>query len=85
MAMISLASRDHQEHPPYDTDTDSTTSDLLELSKDEGWEDVEPEDESEPVVSLFSEKVFPDVRSMINDCKENFHFDLVKVQKELGV
>ncbi|PGH03750.1 protein arginine N-methyltransferase 3 [Blastomyces parvus] len=81
-----------QEPPPSvredtysDSDSGSSTSDPLDLSKDEGWEDVELDEESEPVISLFSDKVFPDARSMLNDCKENFHFDLLKVQKDLGL
>ncbi|EER42230.1 type I ribosomal protein arginine N-methytransferase Rmt3 [Histoplasma capsulatum H143] len=68
-----------------DGDSSSSTSDPLDLSKDEGWDDVELDEESEPVISLFSDKVFPDARAMLNDCKENFHFDLVRVQKDLGL
>lgn len=53
-------------------------------SDEEGWEDVEPDDESQPVVGLFTEQVFPDVRSMLQDCKEKHSFDLLKIQKDLG-
>ncbi|OJD15479.1 hypothetical protein AJ78_04275 [Emergomyces pasteurianus Ep9510] len=66
-------------------DSGSSASDPLDLSKDEGWEDVELDEESEPITGLFSDKVFPDARSMINDCKENFNFDLLAVQKDLGL
>ena len=68
------------------SDSDSATSDPLDLADDEGWEDVAPEEEeSQPIVSLFSQEIFPDVRSMIKDCKEKFQFDFVAVQRELGV
>lgn len=68
-----------------DSDSESSTSDPLDLSKDEGWEDIEPEEQAESIVSLFNDKIFPDARSMLNDCKENFQFDLLKVRKDLGV
>ena len=71
----------------HDSDSDNSSIseyEALDVTKDDGWEDVEPDEESTPVVSLFSEKVFPDVHSMIRDCKDNHNFDLVRVQKELG-
>lgn len=85
MASLSQPSRPLPEDTHSDSDSGSSTSDPLDLSKDEGWEDVELDEESEPIISLFSDKAFPDARSMLNDCKENFHFDLLRVQKELGV
>ncbi|KAJ5674079.1 Ribosomal protein arginine N-methyltransferase rmt3 [Penicillium macrosclerotiorum] len=60
-------------------------SDDSDSSDEEGWEDVEPDDESQPVVGLFSDVVFPDVRSMLKECKEKNNFDLVKIQKELDL
>ncbi|EER26629.1 protein arginine N-methyltransferase, putative [Coccidioides posadasii C735 delta SOWgp] len=68
-----------------DSSSESSPSECLDLTKDDGWEDVEPDEEVNPVVDLFSDKVFPDTRSMLQHCKENFNFDLVKVQKELGL
>ncbi|PGH01697.1 hypothetical protein AJ79_07851 [Helicocarpus griseus UAMH5409] len=86
MSALPESSRALPEDAHSDSDSGSSTSDPLDLSKDEGWEDVEQdEEESQPIVSLFSDKVFPDARSMLNDCKENFNFDLLKVQKELGL
>ncbi|KAJ5239708.1 S-adenosylmethionine-dependent methyltransferase superfamily domain-containing protein [Penicillium chermesinum] len=67
---------------PVDTRSVSEESDS---SNEEGWEDVEPDEESQPVMSLFSEQVFPDVRSMLKDSKENYDFDLLKIQKDLGL
>ncbi|KAJ5683773.1 Ribosomal protein arginine N-methyltransferase rmt3 [Penicillium maclennaniae] len=60
-------------------------SDDSDSGNEEGWEDVEPEDDSQPVVGLFTEQVFPDVRSMLQECKEKHSFDLLKIQKELGL
>jgi protein arginine N-methyltransferase 3 len=66
------------------SDSDSA-SDILDLANDEGWEDIEPENDSQPVVGLFSADVYPDVRSMLKESRERYNFDLVKVQKTLGV
>lgn len=72
--------------PVEDVHADSrSVSDESDSSNEEGWEDVEPDEESQPVTSLFTEEVFPDVRSMLKDAKENHGFDLLKVQKDLGM
>ena len=68
-----------------DTDSDSSASDPLDLTNEEGWEDVEPDEETQSLVSLFDDRVFPDVRSMVRHCRTQYNFDFVKVQKELGV
>lgn len=62
-----------------------SVSDESDSSNEEGWEDVEPEDDSQPVVDLFSETVYPDVRSMLQVCKDKHNFDLLKIQKQLGM
>ncbi|KZF25228.1 putative ribosomal protein arginine N-methytransferase rmt3 [Xylona heveae TC161] len=59
--------------------------DPLDLRGEEGWEDVEPDNEEQSVVSLFSDEVFPDVRSMLQHCREKYNFDLVKVRKDLDL
>ncbi|EEQ27442.1 Ribosomal protein arginine N-methyltransferase rmt3 [Microsporum canis] len=71
-------------HDDRDSDSDdSMPEEPLDLTRDDGWEDVEPEEESEPVVGLFTDKVYPDTRSMLDECKEKFDFDLVRVRREL--
>lgn len=73
-------------HDDIDSDaTDSGDEGPLDPTKEDGWEDVEPEEEEQSIISLFSDKIFPDVQSMLYDCRENFNFDLTKVQKTLGV
>lgn len=68
------------------SDSDSASDSLNIVSgNDEGWEDIEPEEESQPIVGLFSADVYPDVRSMLKDTKERHNFDLVKVQRDLGM
>ena len=62
-----------------------SVSDSSDTSNEEGWEDVEADEESQPVVGLFSEQVYPDARSMLKECKEKYNFDLLKIQKDLGM
>lgn len=62
-----------------------SVSDESDSSNEEGWEDLEPEDDSQPVVDLFSDTVYPDVRSMLQGCKDKHNFDLLKIQKQLGM
>lgn len=85
---MSSSLRDDQ-HPAGDdySDSDSASDSLNAVNNedDEGWEDVEPEEETQPVVGLFSAEVYPDVRALLKDTKERYNFDLVKVQKDLGV
>ena len=73
------------DRPPKDDDSCSTHSEDSDISNEEGWEDVEPDDETQPVVGLFSEKVYPDVLSMLQETKDKYNFDLRRIQKELGV
>lgn len=73
------------ERPLKDVDRDSVTSDDSDATDEEGWEDLEPDDETQPVIGLFSDKVYPDVRSMLKESKDKNGFDLRKIQKELGV
>jgi protein arginine N-methyltransferase 3 len=84
---IIMASSSHAaEAPVNEVPADArSVSDESDSSNEEGWEDVEPEDDSQPVVGLFSDVVFPDVRSMLKECKEKNNFDLVKIQKDLGM
>ena len=73
------------ERPPKDEDTRSTaSSEDSDVSNEEGWEDVEPDDESQPIVGLFSDKIYPDVNAMLQEAKDKHDFDLRRIQKEFG-
>jgi type I protein arginine methyltransferase len=65
--------------------SESETSDVLNLKDDEGWEDVEPEEEQEKIVSLLDNEVFPDVASMLAHCKENYNFDFLKIRDNFAL
>lgn len=73
-----------QERPPKDVDNPSVTSEDSDATDEEGWEDLEPDDETQPVVGLFSDKVYPDARTMLKESKDKHDFDLKKIQKDLG-
>jgi len=75
------------ERPPKDEDTRSTTSaEDSDVTDEEGWEDLEPDqEESQPIVGLFSDKIYPDVNAMLQESKDKHDFDLRKIQKEFGV
>lgn len=60
------------------------SSESSDTSSEEGWEDVEQDDQTQPVVGLFSEQLYPDARSMLKEAKEKYNFDLAKIQKDLG-
>ncbi|KAI9827137.1 MAG: hypothetical protein M1819_007028 [Sarea resinae] len=63
----------------------SATEDPLDLRDDEGWEDLEPEDQQQQVVCLFSDEIFPDLPSMLEHCKSQFDFEFVKTRNRLGL
>ncbi|KAJ5155730.1 protein arginine methyltransferase RmtB [Penicillium capsulatum] len=80
--MASSSRADVPDSVPADA---RSVSDESDSSTEEGWEDVEPDDETQPVVGLFSEEIFPDVRSMLQASKEKHGFDLLAIQKQLGL
>lgn len=63
----------------------SVTSDILNLKDDEGWEDAEPEEENEHVVSLTDETIFPDAISMLEHCKSTSGLDFLHIRDTLGL
>jgi type I protein arginine methyltransferase len=63
----------------------SETSDVLNLKDDEGWEDVEPEEEQEKIFSLLDNEVFPDVASMLAHCKKKHDFDFLKIRENFAL
>lgn len=72
--------------PPVENRSSDSDSDHSHLSsEEEGWEDVEPEDDSQPVVGLFTDKVYADVPSMLKETHNKFGFDFQGIRKELGV
>jgi protein arginine N-methyltransferase 3 len=59
-------------------------SDPLDTTNDEGWEDVEQDEESITVVSLFDDKIFPDAAGMLAYCRDSYGFDIWKLRQDFG-
>lgn len=70
---------------PDNVSDSSSSSDPLDTRNDEGWEDVEQDEEPITVVSLFDEKTFPDASSMLTYCRDNHNFDIWKIRQTLGM
>jgi protein arginine N-methyltransferase 3 len=70
-------------YPPSSSGS-SEASDVLDLKDDEGWEDAEPDVESETFISLLDDEVFPDIMSMLNHCKDKYNFDFLDVKQRLA-
>ncbi|KAH8203251.1 hypothetical protein TruAng_002549 [Truncatella angustata] len=63
--------------------SDSESSDSRE-EDEEGWDDVDQdEEETQQVISLLDDKVFPDVLSMLDYCKEKHSFDFLALRQKL--
>ncbi|RAH45114.1 protein arginine methyltransferase RmtB [Aspergillus brunneoviolaceus CBS 621.78] len=79
------ASASASQRVPVEDDVRSYSSEESDISNEEGWEDVEPDDETQPVVGLFSDKVYPDVLSMLKETKDKHNFDLRGIRKEFDL
>ena len=69
---------------PEDLSDSSSNTDPLDLRNEDGWEDVEQDEEQITVISLFDDRTFPNARSMLEYCRDNHGFDLWKLRQELG-
>ena len=63
----------------------SETSDILDLKNDEGWEDAEPDEEEQQIVSLFDGETFPDVESMLAYTVKQYNFDFLALRQKLAL
>ncbi|KAK8086845.1 hypothetical protein PG994_001819 [Apiospora phragmitis] len=61
--------------------SDSESSDSRE--DEEGWNDVEEDEETQEVISLLDDRVFPDVVTMLAHCKEAHKFDFLALRQKL--
>jgi protein arginine N-methyltransferase 3 len=62
----------------------SEASDVLDLRDDEGWDDVEPEEEEEQnFISLLDDEVFHDIQSMLEHCKTKYSFDFLEIRQQV--
>ena len=62
----------------------SSTSDPLDTRDDEGWEDLENDEESIAFRSLFDERSFSTAQDMLAYCRDTHDFDIWKLRQEFG-
>lgn len=67
-----------------ESDSDPSTTDLLDPKNEEGWEDVEPDVEDQTFKSLFEDKWFGDITQMFKYDKEKHGFEFVKLKNQLS-
>ncbi|KAK2628023.1 hypothetical protein QTJ16_002669 [Diplocarpon rosae] len=70
---------------PTSSSASSETSDILDPQNDEGWEDVEPDQEKLQFISLLDDEVFTDIHAMLKHCKEKHNFDFLDLIQSLGL
>jgi len=77
MATSKKVDRPVDDNPLSDSESDDSRD-------EEGWNDVEEDEEESPeVISLLDDRVFPDVNSMLAHCKEKYSFDFLAVRQKL--
>ncbi|MCJ1284612.1 hypothetical protein MMC26_003946 [Xylographa opegraphella] len=82
--MASKWSRYEAEDNDYlEDNVNGEENDSLDLEEEQGWEDVEPDVEKVVYKSLFDEKKFQDVHSMLQYCLATYHFDFIGLRVEL--
>ncbi|KAI9815643.1 MAG: hypothetical protein M1832_005274 [Thelocarpon impressellum] len=64
--------------------TTSSSSHPLD-PQEEGWEDVQPENDEPEVQCLLSDGAFPDMPALLQHCKEAHGLDVAAIRKELGL
>ncbi|KAK5020031.1 Ribosomal protein arginine N-methyltransferase rmt3 [Cryomyces antarcticus] len=75
-----------QEEDSVSSGSSEASTDPLNPEQDEDWEDAEPEEEENlQVKDFFSDETFPSARAMLEFCQDQYGFDFVKVQKDLGL
>ncbi|PBP16703.1 arginine methyltransferase [Diplocarpon rosae] len=70
---------------PTSSSASSETSDILDPQNEEGWEDVEPDQETLQFISLLDDEVFTDIHTMLKHCKEKHNFDFLDLIQSLGL
>jgi hypothetical protein len=62
----------------------SDASDILDMRDDEGWDDVEPEEEElQNIISLLDDELFHDIKSMLEHCKVKYNFDFLNIRQKV--
>lgn len=77
---MSAGTTRHEPRPLSESSSDSEDS----RGEGEDWSDAEEdEEETQEVISLLDDRVFPDVMSMLAHCREKYGFDFLGVRQRL--
>ncbi|KAI0025860.1 S-adenosyl-L-methionine-dependent methyltransferase [Xylariomycetidae sp. FL0641] len=83
MASTDKGKKVAEKYPASDSGSDDSRD-------EEGWEEIEGEEdedeiETQEVISLLDDRVFPDVMSMLEHCKQKYSFDFLGVRQRLNL
>lgn len=67
-----------------DMDSDSSTSEPVDYTNADGWEDIEPDQESPTFQCLFDETKFQKIDELLKHCLESHNFDFRKIRAAFG-
>lgn len=70
--------------PAMSSESDPSTSELLDPKNEDGWEDVEADVEERTFKSLFDETLFQDINEMLKYDKEKHGLDYVKLKRDFS-
>lgn len=70
--------------PADDISDSSSITDPLDTRDDEGWEDLEQDEEQLTLVSLFDTQTFTDARSLLEYARDTYDFDIWKLRQDHG-
>ena len=83
--MASKLAISGMENLPPPSDRSSASSDLLDVEDEEGWDDVEGDEEQIQVLCLFEDAHLPDVHSLLGHCEKVHDWKIGKICKDLGM
>lgn len=69
---------------PEDDLSSQSSDESIVRPDSEGWEDAEPDEEIVQVKDFFSDKTFPDAKSMIEYAATEHDFDFLKIANNFG-
>lgn len=61
----------------------SEASDILDMRDDEGWNDIEPDEEEQTFISLLDDEVFHNLNAMLEHCKAKYNFDFLEIRQKV--
>lgn len=67
-----------------DSKSDTSDSEIFDPKNEDGWEDMDNDEEEIKFVSLFDDRTFTDAKNMLIYCKDKFGFDIWNLKQKFG-